>query len=217
MYGLTLAASVQSRKGNSDTHRHNKRQAQGHVLLAILSRLLDNSARPITRRHVSVGSRRIPMPQIPMDTLPRRNYGRLPVQHSNWLCMAPGKTLQYTAFNRSNLTVDWGGKGIRHLQTHIPKPKHIHQWPIYVHASAPIFDHEMMQQAYNDKILNTLLATYKTDAWVSMMTKMKELHLDRRDLEQDYDSVSNVSREQIKAINIMNGALNGINTLVAPP
>ena len=75
----------------------------------------------------------------------------------------------------------------------------------------------MMQQAYNDKILNTLLATYKTDAWVSMMTKMKELHLDRRDLEQDYDSVSNVSREQIKAINIMNGALNGINTLVAPP
>jgi hypothetical protein len=91
----------------------------------------------------------------------------------------------------------------------------MHRRPIYVHASGPIFNHEMMQQAYNDKILNMLVATYNTKAaWDSTMAKMKELHIDRRDLEQDYDLVSNVSREQIKAINSMNAALNGINTLV---
>ena len=69
----------------------------------------------------------------------------------------------------------------------------------------------MTQQAHKDEILNTLLETYDSkEAWVDMMTKMKEIHINRRDLEQDYDSDSNVPRNQIKAINIMNEALEEI-------
>ena len=69
----------------------------------------------------------------------------------------------------------------------------------------------MTQQAHKDEILNTLLETYDTkEAWVDMMTKMKEIHISRRDLEQDYDSDSNLPRNQIKAINSMNEALDKI-------
>ena len=69
----------------------------------------------------------------------------------------------------------------------------------------------MTQQAHKDEILNTLLETYDTkEAWVDMMTKMKEIHINRRDLEQDYDSDSNLPRNQIKAINSMNEALDKI-------
>ena len=126
-FRLTVAACAhwQSRKSDCDNHRQHKLQAQSHVLLAIHSRLLDNSARTRAPRHVSVGRRRIAVPQIPVDTLPQRNNGRLPVQRSKRRCIVPGKMPQYTAFNRFQFDCELvGGKGIRHQQSHIPKTKH---------------------------------------------------------------------------------------------